>query len=85
VIAIASGAASPTTNRRPSRCAAAAVVPEPTNQSPTRWPGTVVAAIRRSINRWGFCDGQPVRSRSERFKVSRSVHQSSGILPSATG
>ena len=30
-------------------------------------------------------DGQPVRSRSEWLSVSMSLHQSSGILPSATG
>ena len=43
--AIACGERSPATKRRPSRCAATAVVPLPTKGSTTSAPGSVVAAI----------------------------------------
>jgi len=73
VIATASGAESTASHRRPSSSATAAVVPEPQKKSATRSPGLVVASMIRRSSASGFCVGQPVRSRSPRFKVSMSV------------
>ena len=57
MVATATGLSSPRTNRRPSRAAAAPVVPEPAKRSTTRPPGLEPARMMRSSRRRGFCVG----------------------------
>ena len=59
----ASGLSSTRTNRRPSRIAAAPVVPLPAKKSRTQSPGRVEAATMRRRTASGFWVGYPVFSR----------------------